>query len=138
MLPYVESFQLEDRERLFGFLTLFVRWECALKHTGFVRQGRHGQTEPDWKKFATTYEAAVAALNDHAFTSARAILLAKPPKQEQYNGHQVRWRPNPRRPNESDATYLCFASSGTSATISSMVASSREVPNQNLRATDSE
>ena len=106
MLRYVASFPPEDRDRLFRFLALFARWECALKHCGFVRAGVFGQAEPDWRGFATNHEAAIAALKDPAFIAACGVLSASPPRREELVGTTVEWRPNPRRPSETDGDYL--------------------------------
>ena len=106
MLPYVESFSEEDRKRLFGFLALFARWECALKSTGYARPGHFQHALADWDRFATDHEGAVAALADAEFVAARTFLLASPPKQQVLNNGTVEWRDNPRRPNESDSSYL--------------------------------
>ncbi len=105
MLHYVESFSEEDRERLFGFLALFARWECALKSTGYART--NGQfAMPDWDRFARDNEGAVGALADGNFVAARTFLLASPPRKQVLNNGTVEWRDNPRRQNETNAGYL--------------------------------
>jgi hypothetical protein len=106
MLSYVESFSEDDRMRLFGFLALFARWECALKSTGYVRTNGLHHALADWNRFATDNEAAIAMLADGDFVAARTFLLASPPKQQVLNNGAVEWRDNPRRPNETDAMYL--------------------------------
>jgi hypothetical protein len=106
MLPYVDRFAAEDRERVFRFLAAFSRWECALKHSGFVRAGGHGQAEPDWTRFAVAHERQIAALNDATFTAARNALLAAPPRRQDLVGGQLQWQPNPRRAGETNAAYL--------------------------------
>lgn len=106
MFHYAESFVAEDKERLFRFLVLFARWECALKHNGFARKGGCGQAEPNWKEFACHHEAAIQGLNSKGFIAARDFLLTHPPKCEKKCGNQVLFRSNPRRQNETDADYL--------------------------------
>jgi hypothetical protein len=107
MLLYPASFSPEDQARVFRFLATFSRWECALKHNGFVRTGANGQAEPNWRQFATTHDAALAALNSADFVAARGALLGNPPRREEWNGNQIEWRPNPRRQAETtDADYL--------------------------------
>lgn len=106
MLPYVNRFAAEDRERVFRFLAAFSRWECALKHSGFARAGRHGQAEPDWTGFAVAHEGQIAALKTVAFTAARNALLAAPPMRQEPVGDQLRWQPNPQRAEETSAAYL--------------------------------
>lgn len=106
MFGYPASFSAADRQRVFGFLALFSRWECALKHSGFARAGGFGQAEADWRAFVTAHAAAIAALNDAAFVAARHLLTATPPKREELTVTGVTWVPNPRRAAESDGDYL--------------------------------
>ena len=106
MPPYITSFEEQDRTRAFGFLAMFSRWECALKHGGFVRAGTFEQAEADWDSFANKYAAQIIAHQDTEFTSARARLLSNPPKHELLSIGTVSWQDNPRRANETDAVYL--------------------------------
>jgi hypothetical protein len=107
MPDYMSGFTDEDRERLFRFLVLFARWECALKRRQFVKKGGYGQAEADWSKFAATVTGSLAAVNAPAFTFARTYLLNNPPKQQCFENDQIRWRDNPRREDEGeDARYL--------------------------------
>ena len=107
MLPYPQSFGIEDRERVFRFLATFFRWECALKHNGFSRSGAHGQAEPDWKAFAVAHDTAIKALQVPEFVAARDVLLSNPPRREVFQENQIVWVDNPRRLHETaDADYL--------------------------------
>jgi hypothetical protein len=106
MPPYITSFEERDHARVFAFLATFARWECALKHGEFVRAGLHGQAEADWKSFANKYAVHICEYRDTDFTNARATLLAKPPRREEYISGTVSWQDNPRRDNETDAGYL--------------------------------
>lgn len=49
---------------------------------------------------------SIAALSSPSFTAARDVLLRNPPKREEVCGNAVEWRPNLRRQNETDASYL--------------------------------
>ena len=106
MSNYAASFQAEDRERVFRFLALFARSECALKCTGFVHAGRYGQAEANWEEYADRVSESVAALSDATFVAAREALLNPPPMRQHLEGNRIRWRPNPRRPDETDTLYL--------------------------------
>ena len=57
---YIDSFDAEARDRIFRFLVLFARWECALKHGGFAKGARYGQAEADWNCFARKYPQRLA------------------------------------------------------------------------------
>ena len=78
MPDYMSGFTDEERERLFHFLVLFARWECALKRSQFVRKGSYGQAEADWNAFADTVTGSLAAVNAPAFILARTYLLDNP------------------------------------------------------------
>ncbi len=107
MLPYLESFNHDDRERVFRFLATFSRWECALKHNNYVRRGSYGQAEADWKKFANTHKTQFAGLQTPEFIKARNMLITNPPKREELQSTEIKWEPNPRRGGEIiDADYL--------------------------------
>lgn len=106
MRDYAALFEVEDRERVFRFLALFARWECALKRTEFVKTGQHGQAEADWDLYADAVVSPLAALSAGAFIAAREALVANPPRRQQLDGKRVRWVANPRRAKETDARYL--------------------------------
>jgi len=107
MPDYMSGFTDEDRERLFRFLVLFARWECALKRNQFARKGSYDRAEADWDAFADTVTGSLAAVNAPGFTLARTYLLNNPPKQQCFENDQIRWRDNPRRECErEDARYL--------------------------------
>lgn len=107
MLPYPESFIIDDRTRVFRFLATFSRWECALKHNGFARVGAYGQVEPDWRAFAIAHDTEFATLKTPEFFAARNVLLSNPPDREELQGGQVAWVTNPRRQAETaDTDYL--------------------------------
>lgn len=97
---------MQDRDRLFHFLSLFARWECALKKNQFATAGGYNQAKPNWTKFASDHEAAIAALDEPRFVAARDALLANPPRQELFLNDHVEWSANPRRKGETDAVYL--------------------------------
>ena len=103
---YVESFSDDDRRRLFGFLALFARWECALKSIGYARAGSFNHAQADWDRFARDHEGAVAALAGGDFGAARTFLLTSPPRRQVLNNGTVEWQDNPRRPTETDVSYL--------------------------------
>jgi len=106
MPDYVRLFKPEDRERVFHFLALFARWECALKRSNFAKRGPYGQADADWNQLADTVATRLAALDTPGYAAARDYLLANPPRRQCLENRQIRWRENPRRANESDARYL--------------------------------
>ncbi len=103
---YVGSFDPEDRERVFRLLALFARCECALKRSGFVRPGSHGQAEADWDVYADSISTRLAGLDAADYVEARDNLLSNPPMRLCLDNHQLSWLPNPRRERETDASYL--------------------------------
>lgn len=106
MPDYVTLFEPEDQQRVFRFLALFARWECALKRSHFARAGAHRQAEADWNAFADTVAGALDGVQVANYATARDHMLSNPPRRQCLEDGQLRWRPNPRRANESDARYL--------------------------------
>jgi hypothetical protein len=103
---YVRSFDPEDHERVFHFLAIFARYECALKRSGFVRRGSHGEADADWNTYADHISTRLARLTSPRYVTARDRILEKPPLREcLYNG-RIHLLPNPRRKGETDARYL--------------------------------
>ncbi len=106
MPDYIARFEDEDQRRVFRFLALFARWECALKRSEYVRGGGHGEASADWGRFADDVAGAIGGIAVEGYTAARDYLLNHPPRQQCVVGRGVQWRPNPRRADESDARYL--------------------------------
>ena len=109
MNDYALSFSLDDRERVFGFLALFSRWEYALKATTFWRNGQYAHAEADWDAFANNISGELPALAaDARFNDAQQYLVQHPPRQQKcmQNPERIEWADNPRRPKETDASYL--------------------------------
>jgi hypothetical protein len=75
----LQSFTPEDRELVFRFLALFARYECALKHSGFVKQGTYGEADADWNTYADPISPLLARLGSKEYVKARSRLLQKPP-----------------------------------------------------------
>jgi hypothetical protein len=90
-----------------SFFEMFSRFECALKKAGFVKGDPNGSAIPAWNDFADMLSEKLDAVKDEEFASATSFLLKQPPRKQAFvapNG--MRWEPNPRRGNESDARYL--------------------------------
>src|SRR5437868_14822331 len=103
---YLNSFDHEDRERVFGFVAIFSRFESALKRTTFVKRGNYDQAEADWDAYADSVTAEVANLFEPRLVTACGDLLSRPPEKQVVEGQSVTWRSNPRRNNETDVRYL--------------------------------
>jgi len=103
---YVRSFDPEDRERVFHFLAIFARYECALKRSEFVRRGSYGEADADWNTYADHISTRLARLTSPEYIMARDRLLKNPPLRECLDNGQILWLPNPRRRGETDARYL--------------------------------
>ena len=106
MPSYLKGFLLQDQKRVFGFLALFSRLECALKRSGFARSGAQGQAEPDWKAFAESLAQALASVRLADFIAAREYLVSHPPNRQVIEAGGIVWKENPRRPSETDTMYL--------------------------------
>ena len=103
---YLTRFDATDRDRVFRFFAVFSRAECALKRSGFLHTGSHGQAEPDWNRYSDNIASGLAAIDDTAFVEQKGYLLSHPPERQVPDGHDVKWAPNPRRTDETDARYL--------------------------------
>lgn len=107
MPDYVTRFEAEDQQRIFRFLALFSRWECALKRSiEFARAGAHGQAEAAWDRFADAVAGALDGIQVEGYAVARGYLLENPPERQCLENREIRWSPNPRRDHETDARYL--------------------------------
>jgi hypothetical protein len=106
MQDYVALFEAEDQQRVFRFLALFARWECALKRNQFARAGAHGQAEADWNAFADRVAGALGTIQVDGYADARDYLQNNPPQRQYLENGGIAWRPNPRRADETDARYL--------------------------------
>jgi len=102
----IDSFENEDRERVFRFFALVSRWECALKRSDFAKRGSRDQAEPDWNKFADSVETNLDGLNEAKYTSNRDFLLKHPPDRQCLEHGRIEWQCNPRREKETDGRYL--------------------------------
>ena len=103
---YLARFDATDRDRVFRFFAVFSRTECALKRSGFLRAGSHGQAEPDWNRYSDNIAPGLASLDDAAFVEQRDYLLSNPPRRQVPDGPSVKWTSNPQRNDETDARYL--------------------------------
>jgi hypothetical protein len=96
-----------DDALVLNFFEKFSRFECALKKAGFVKGDSNGGASPAWNEFADTFGEKLDAVKDEEFASAKSFLLLEPPRKQAFVAPKsVRWEPNPRRGNESDARYL--------------------------------
>lgn len=107
MPDYLGTFLDEDKERVLHFVTLFSRWECALKYCQFARAGSHDQAEADWNAYADAVGGDVDQIDEQAFASAIEYVTSHPPKRQMIEeGGGITWQDNPRRHCETDARYL--------------------------------
>ena len=78
----------------FEFFILFSKFECALKHSGYLKRSR-GYAEPDWNKFADNSEASLEKLfsysNQRTVSHALYITTAPPKRQWVENG-RLTWK----------------------------------------------
>jgi hypothetical protein len=108
-MDYIDTFEAEDRARIFSFLATFSRLEFSLKKTGFVQSApRTNQAEADWRKFAEAIAEALARVSEPTFLRARTYLLERPPQRLELVDGLLTWKPNrPRSRTEmSDSDYL--------------------------------
>lgn len=105
MSDYVQSFTLEDRERVFRFFAVFSRAECALKRY-FPKKGKYGEATAGWNDFADAVAAQLSQIGSSAYHDARDYLVTNPPQRQNIVGGRPVWRPNARRDDETDARYL--------------------------------
>src|SRR5262245_29857854 len=105
-LHYLRAFESEDRDRIWGFLALFSRFEYALTRQGFFKKGRNGEALVDWSAFADELAPRLEAQIDTDFRAAREYLLVHPPKREMVKDGGVEWESNPRRPRETHVQHL--------------------------------
>lgn len=90
---------LQDGARVLQFLTVFARFEFALKFSGFLEDGADGkEAEPNWQLFSedAALKAAfgVEALPPEVIEAVRT-LTESPPLKQVIQGGRLNWKETP-------------------------------------------
>ena len=73
------------------FFVLFAKFECAVKHGGFLRQP-NGRAAPDWIAFAKDSEITLAGLQeDEKLAEYVNYLVTSPPKEQVVKDGKLDW-----------------------------------------------
>jgi hypothetical protein len=97
-----------DRTLLLEFFLNFARFEYALKSSGYARQGRRAEANPDWDRFARDLgqRSAFLANKTEDLTEAVRYLSEQPPYRQVIMNGALAWETATRDPNLSEIEFL--------------------------------
>lgn len=93
-----------DRDLVFQFFAFFARYEYSLKRSDFLK--RCDRAKPNWDAYANTLRGRFGKIQDKAFQTAIAYLLAKPPKTQIVTENGLGWTDTPLGPGEHQECYV--------------------------------
>jgi hypothetical protein len=106
LVPAPIGFSPGDRKLTLAFFAVFSRFEFALKDTGFVKAGRHGEATPAWTEYADELRGQFAAIQEPRFVNACAFLRDTPPRRQVVANGRLRWEDTRPSQGESDERYV--------------------------------
>jgi hypothetical protein len=73
-----------------SFFVFFMRFEYALKRTNYLKKGRRGRAEADWKKFAL--DLGKLFFDEVRSSGRAATLIDTPPKRQVVTNNELDWK----------------------------------------------
>ena len=99
-LPVLNS---DDRDLVYKFFVLFMRFEFALKRAGFLKNGTPGAPAmADWKSYAETLRGRLGTHSSDVMNACKELFAHPPGEQIMTDDLQLGWRAVSHRTEDSE------------------------------------